>query len=57
MKLEDEIVDGPLTLTMILKSCGVGGWNPWDLLLPSTFSSDFAIIATSSRYRSLRNLR
>jgi len=26
--LEDEIGDGPLTFILILKSCGVGGWNP-----------------------------
>ena len=26
--LENEIGDGPLTFILILKSCGVGGWNP-----------------------------
>ena len=26
--LEDEIGDGPLTFILILKSYGVGGWNP-----------------------------
>ena len=34
---EDEIGDGHLTFTLILKSCGVGGWNPETS--SSTFSS------------------
>ena len=28
MTWEDEIGGGPLTFMLILKSCGVGGWNP-----------------------------
>ena len=48
MSLENEIGDKPLTFILILKKLW-GRWvEPWDLLLPSTFSSSNLLLIPPS---------
>ena len=56
MSLENEIGDKPLTFILILKKLW-GRWvEPWDLLLPSTFSSSNLLLPPSYSCHSFSSL-